>query len=66
MFLVHLVLALCIKMKFSLAVADIKGSYKHIGPITSNIYVRPPDLPQNQRSISFNLENIPYVITEGG
>lgn len=64
--IIRIILSLATLFDFSIACADIKGAYLHSGPITRQLYVRPPKELDEDRGILWRLIKMPYGISEAG
>lgn len=64
---IRLLLSLATFMSMTLAVVDISGAYMESGPITREIYVRPPREWQNtKRGSVWKLLKLHYGVVEAG
>ena len=66
LFVVRLLLSLVTFLGFKIGTADIKGAFLQSGPITRQIYVRPPREWQGQRGVLWKLNKLPYGIADAG
>lgn len=64
--MIRLMLSLACILQFALGCVDIKSAYLQSGPITREIYVRPPKEWQLRRSKIWKLLTLPYEISEAG
>jgi len=63
---IRLLLFLTVFLGFRLGTVDVKGAYLQSGPITRDIYVRPPREWKGPRGILWKLVKLPYGIVEAG
>lgn len=63
---IRLLLCLSTFLGFRLGHADVKGAYLQSGPITRDVYVRPPKEWQGNRCLLWKLTKLPYGIVEAG
>lgn len=66
MMIVRLVASLAAILGFELGTADIKGAYMQSGPITREVYVRPPRDCYRKRGVVWKLLKLPYGMTDAG
>ena len=66
LFVVRLLLSLATFLGFRIGTADIKGAFLQSGPITRQIFVRPPREWTSSRATLWKLRKLPYGIADAG
>lgn len=64
LFITRFLLSVGTLMHFKFGVADIKGAFMQSGPITRELYVKPPKLLQVNRNIYWKLKKLPYGVAD--
>lgn len=64
--IIRMLLSLAYMLSLIPACTDIKGVHLQSGPITQEIYIRPPREKCEKRKIFGTLKKLPYGITEAG
>lgn len=63
---IRLICSIASILRMRLGCIDVKGAYLQSGPITRDIYVKPPRECNVPRGILWKLTKLPYGITEAG
>lgn len=63
---IRLICRIASVLRLRLGCIDVKGAYLQSGPITRDIYVRPPRECGSPRGVLWKLTKLPYGITEAG
>ena len=66
LFVVRLLLSLATFLHYRVGTADIKGAFLQSGPITRDIFVRPPREWPSKRGTLWKLRKLPYGIADAG
>ena len=63
---IRLLISLSTILNFTIGCVDIQGAYMQSGPITRELYVRPPREIRKHKGILWRLLKLPYGIPEAG